>query len=737
MTPRLSIRRNSPGGTVIIALAIAASLWFQPLPKRSRDRQGAVAAPVCPSSSKIEHDFIDIQPLPHGRGSVSGRDSVSIAYIGPGAGFAFLGSFLTLVAGFFLSVFSLLLWPFRVVWRLVRRRKGYSKARVKKTIFLGLDGLDPRLTERLMAEGKLPNLAKLAAQGSYRRLRTTFPSLSPVAWSTFATGVSPAKHNIFDFLDRDLKSYLPQLSSARVGKAERVLRVGRWRIPLSAPPLELRRKSKPFWKILGERGVGCTILRVPITFPPEQFDGKLLSAMCTPDLKGTQGSFSQFTTRVEKASYENGSRYPLRTTPNGYEGEIEGPEDSFIEGGSNLRIPFQLQRRNGHYELRVQEHRSALEPGVYTEWLRLTFRTAIGAKAIGIARFLLTETEPECSLYVSPINIDPERPALPISHPSCYAVYLANLLGSYATAGMAEDTWALNEGVIDEDAFLRQAYSIYDERESMFLNALESTSRGVVACVFDTSDRIQHMFYAHAGTSDRHSKVIEEMYQRMDALVGKTLPFVDEDTALFVLSDHGFCAFRRGVNLNAWLRDNGYLYLKNDAREGGSFLEGVDWSRTRAYALGLAGFYLNIKSREALGIVESGREAERLKQEIIAKLSGLREDTGETPIRTVYATASLYRGPYVNAAPDFIVGYNEGYRASWDGAVGKVSANVLEDNDKAWSGDHCVDPVLVPGVLFSNRQIESEDPGIEDMAPTALRLFGVDPPAWMDGKPVL
>jgi predicted AlkP superfamily phosphohydrolase/phosphomutase len=231
--------------------------------------------------------------------------------------------------------------------------------------------------------------------------------------------------------------------------------------------------------------------------------------------------------------------------------------------------------------------------------------------------------------------------------------------------------------------------------------------------------------------------VIEEMYRRMDALVGKTLPFVDKDTALFVLSDHGFCAFRRGVNLNAWLRDNGYLHLKNDARESGSFFEGVDWSRTRAYALGLGGFYLNIKGREALGTVKRGEEAEGLKREIITRLSALREDSGEAPIRTVYATASLYRGPYLEAAPDFIVGYNEGYRASWECAVGKVTEHVLEDNPKAWSGDHCVDPVLVPGVLFSNRKISAEDPGIEDMAPTALGLFGVDPPAWIDGKPVL
>jgi predicted AlkP superfamily phosphohydrolase/phosphomutase len=662
--------------------------------------------------------------------------SAQLAYVGPGAGFAFLGSFLTLIAGFFLSLLSLLSWPFRLAWRAVRRRKGYRRARVNKIIFLGLDGLDPRLTERLMAEGKLPNLARLAAQGSYTRLRTTFPALSPVAWSTFATGVSPAKHNIFDFLDRSLKSYVPQLSSARVGQPGRVLRLGRLRIPLSRTPIELRRKSQPFWKILGRQGIGCTILRVPITFPPEKFDGRLLSAMCTPDLKGTQGSFSQFTTRVERATYENGSRYPLRRVADGFAGEIEGPGDTFLEGRPTLRIPFRVMRRNGAFELQVQGRRCPLLAGEYTGWQRLRFRTAIGAAAIGMARFLATETEPEFSLYMTPLNIDPERPALPISHPPYYAAYLANLLGTYATVGMAEDTWALNEGAIDEDAFLCQAWDIFAEREGMFLNALENTRRGVVACVFDTSDRVQHMFYRRVGTADPHADVIEEMYRRMDTLVGKAMASADSGTALFVLSDHGFCAFRRGVNINAWLRDHGYLHLKNGGRESGPFFEGVDWSRTRAYALGLGGFYLNMRGREALGVVD-GRDAEPLRREIIGKLAALRDEDGAAPIRKVYATADLYRGPYLDAAPDFIVGYHEGYRCSWEGAVGKVAARVIEDNPKAWSGDHCVDPVLVPGVLFSNRKIDAADPGIEDLAPTALSLFGVERPAWMEGKALL
>ncbi len=661
---------------------------------------------------------------------------MQLAYVGPGAGFAFLGSFLSLAAGFFLSVFSLFSWPFRMAWRALRRRKGYRRARVARIVFLGLDGLDPRLTERLMAAGKLPNLARLAAEGSYTRLRTTFPALSPVAWSTFATGVSPAKHNIFDFLDRSLKSYLPELSSARVGKPRRTLRLGRLRIPLSRTPVELLRKSQPFWKILGGQGIACTILRVPITFPPEKFDGRLLSAMCTPDLKGTQGSFSQFTTRIARATYENGSRYPLRRERDGFAGEIEGPQDTFLEASPTLRIPFRVVRRQGTFELHIQGHHCALQPGEYTDWQRLRFRTVLGATAIGMARFLATEIDPEFSLYMTPLNLDPERPALPISHPPYYAAYLANLFGTYATLGMAEDTWALNEGVIGEDAFLRQAWDIFTEREAMFLDALDKTRRGVVACVFDTSDRVQHMFYRRLGTTDPHAGAIEEMYLRMDTLVAKAMASARDGTALFVLSDHGFCAFRRGVNINAWLRDNGYLGLKNGSRESGSFFDGVDWSRTRAYALGLGGFYLNVKGRESLGIVEA-RDAARLKAEIIAKLSALRDDDDAVPIRNVYATDALYRGPYLDAAPDFIVGYNEGYRCSWEGAVGRVTARVIEDNHKAWSGDHCVDPMLVPGVLFSNRKIEAADPGMEDLAPTALSLFGVDRPEWMEGKALL
>ena len=633
------------------------------------------------------------------------------AYIGPGAGFAFLGSFLTLAISVLASLTSLFVWPFRMLRIAMRRWRRSRKAHVKKLIFLGLDGLDPELTEKWIAEGKLPNLARLKEQGSYRRLRTTCPALSPVAWSTFATGVNPAKHNIFDFLSRDPRSYAPELSSAKVRPSHRVLRIGRFEIPLSRPSVEMRRKSEPFWKILDRYGVGSTILRVPVTFPPDDFNGRLLSAMSTPDLRGSQGTFSLF------------------SSP---EGALKGPENA-------APIQFRLVGSDA-LVLEIQGETYVLRQGEYTPWIRLKFRADGGSSIAGIVRFLLTRKDTGFALYATPVQIDPENPALPISQPAYYSAYLAKLLGSFATLGLAEDTWALNDGAIDEDAFLKQVEFIQQEREAMFFSALDHMRDGVLACVFDTSDRVQHMFYRYlhpAQAGKKHAGVIEKMYRDMDRLVGTTLPYLDAETAFFVLSDHGFCSFRRGVNLNSWLRHNGYLALQGNAQETGEYFDRIDWSRTRAYTFGLGGLYLNLRGREAYGIVDP-EEAPALKADLIAKLTHLIDDeTGEVAIQRVYDTSVVYHGPYLDSAPDLIAGYSRGYRTSWDAALGKTTAHVFEDNLKAWSGDHCVDPSLVPGVLFSNLKLDAENPGIEDLAPTALQMFGVDSPPWIEGKPII
>jgi predicted AlkP superfamily phosphohydrolase/phosphomutase len=343
------------------------------------------------------------------------------------------------------------------------------------------------------------------------------------------------------------------------------------------------------------------------------------------------------------------------------------------------------------------------------------------------------------------VNIDPGRPALPISHPLIYSVYLAKLLGPYATLGLAEDTWALSEGVLDDEAFLKQCYLIHDERERMFFDALEKTPRGLCACVFDATDRIQHMFWRyldpnHPAVSSepdrrRFGGTIEDLYRRMDDLVGRILERLGDEGVLMVVSDHGFNSFARGMNVNSWLWRNGYLSLKDGVGRSGEWFENVDWEHTRAYALGLNGLYINQRGRERGGVVAPGEQTRSLKRELQEKLQAFTDPgTGSAPITHVRDRDTVYRGPFRDNAPDLIIGYAKGYRVGWDSAKGKVSETVLEDNCKAWSGDHCIDPLLVPGVLFSNRKLACEDPAIMDVAPSVLSWFGLTAPPQMDGK---
>lgn len=641
-----------------------------------------------------------------------------------------------------LAVVSLLMWPVRFGLRRLCGR-GVT-ARINRLIIVGFDGQDPALTDRFLAEGRLPNFAKLAALGSYRRLRTTCPAVSPVAWSTFSTGVSPARHNIFDFLDRDRRTYLPVLSSAFVGRPPRVWKIGRFRIPLSRPELRLLRKSRPFWSILGDHAIWSTILRVPITFPPDRFYGAELSAMCVPDLQGTQGTFTLLTTRPLSARFkEGGVRAALVRNGGAFEGTVTGPANTLVAGEPALSIPLSIRLEQGGAQVTVSGRTHALEPRTLSDWIAVEFRAAPLVAVRGLCRMALLEHGEHVSLYVTPINIDPEKPAMPISHPSYYSAYLAKKIGPFATLGLAEDTWALNEGVIDEDTFLRQTYDIDAERERMLFAGLDRLRKGSLVCVFDATDRIQHMFWryldpahpaARGDDSPGRRDAIEALYARNDALVGRVMARLKDGDVLMVLSDHGFTSFRRGVNLNAWLHQNGYLALKPGGDAGAEWLRDVDWSRTRAYALGLTGLFINRKGREGQGSVDAA-DAGRLRAELLERLKGLRdEEAGAIAISDVFDPRSLYAGPYLENAPDLLIGYNAGYRTSWDGATGVVAGDVIADNTKRWSGDHCVDPRQVPGVLFCSRPISADNPALIDIAPTALHLFGIRPPAYMEGQ---
>lgn len=669
-----------------------------------------------------------------------------LGYIGPGAGFALAGSFLAVFAAVFSAVVMLLTWPLRLLFRAMFAKKPPAAARFRRVVILGLDGLDHGVTEQMLAAGQLPHLAQLREQGGFCALGSTLPPISPVAWSSFQTGVNPGKHNIFDFLVPDEHTYLPKLSSVEIRPRRRVFRLFGHEFATTGTDVRLLRKSRPFWSILSDYGIFSCVIRVPITFPPEKLHGVQLSAMCVPDLRGTQGVFSLFTTReVPEPRRTGGDVYHLQRKDGLLHGELTGPPDPHDPRRGDLKVAFTITPRDADSAvLKIGSETRRLRRGTYSDWVSLRFRAGWHTRIAGVCRFLWMATEPDFELYVSPINIDPERPAMQIGYPAVYPIYLARRQGPFATLGLAEDTWGLNEQVLDDEHFLQQCLETDREREAMFFDALDKVPEGLCVCVFDGSDRMQHMFWRYFDDQHPahyqnglalHQQAIPELYQRMDQLVGRTMArCAGDETLLMVLSDHGFNSFHTGIDLNRWLEQEGYLTVQDERRQDDN-LAGVDWSRTRAFAIGLTGIFLNLRGRFSRGIVDSGEEAQRLRLEIAARLSSLAVPDSQHPaIRRVYLANQVYRGPYRDQAPDLIVGYERGFRVSWDAASGRTTRDVFHRNTKAWSGDHCVDPSVVPGVLFCNHAIGTDNPRLLDIAPTVLNLFGIDAPGYMDGR---
>jgi len=663
----------------------------------------------------------------------------ALAYVGPGAGFAFVTSFFLLLSTLLLVIAALLTWPVRLIYRLFTREKLSHTPRCKRVIIVGLDGLDPQVTRELMDAGELPNFKRIAEAGSFGELATTCPAISPVAWSTFATGVDPSKHGIFDFLAPDRQRYGLKLSSTDIRPPRRNLRIGPYVIPLSRPSIRGMRRAVPFWTTLAKHGVRSHIIRVPITYPPDEFDGAMLSAMCAPDLLGTQGSFTFFTSEARDQERIGGRVVGVEVSDGAVKTALPGPPHPLREDHRQLDLPMQLKLKpdGSGATMKIPGKTVELQTGRYSDWIELRFDGGPAMGVYGIARFRLASTSP-FRLYVTPINIDPAKPAQPVSHPFYFSVFLSKLMGRYATLGLAEDTWALNEKVLDEKGFLEQVSLYQGERERMLFELLDRTKKGVLAVVFDATDRIQHMFMADHGKPDApNGDAVREVYYEMDRMLGRLLERVDlrdERSIIMVMSDHGFAPFERGINLNTWLQQEGYLHLEEGRDAMGEYLEGVDWSRTRAYALGLSGLYLNVQGRESRGVV-SEAEAPALRAEIKQKLEALvdEERDGAQAIPRVFDPHRMYRGPFMDDAPDLLVGYARGYRASWDTARGMGGEQVIEDNTRHWTGDHCMDPSLVPGVIFSSRRLQSQGARMIDVAPTVLDLLGVAKPPNMTG----
>lgn len=626
--------------------------------------------------------------------------------------------------------------------------KGKGGPEGKKVIVLGFDGLDPSVLERMAAEGKVPHFRNLMDKGYYRRLETSIPPQSPVAWSNFITGMNPGGHGIFDFIHRDEKTLVPYLSTSEVRPADRKITMGGWIVPLERDKLVMLRKGLSFWEILEEKRIPATVIRVPANFPPVGNKTESLSGMGTPDIQGTYGMHTFYTTdrSMKEKDVSGGKIVVVRRTGDRIETAIDGPKNTFRKNAPPCTVPLTVDADPRHPVARitVQGRQWILRQGEWSPWIRLSFEIIPHAKKIsGICRFYLKEVHPEFRLYASPVNIDPADPAMPISTPERFVKDLQDEVGPFYTQGIPEDTKALINGIFDDNEFLAQANIVAGETRRLFAEEMNRFRSGLLFFYFGSTDQIPHMFWrsmdprhpAH-DPSDRFGGVIEDTYRKMDDILGSVLARIDGNTTLIILSDHGFAPYYRSFNLNTWLLKEGYIVLKG-SKKGEEFLGNVDWSKTRAYGLGFNSLYLNVRGRERNGIVRPGAESESLAREISDKLTSLTDPVTKKRIVTkVYRSATVYTGEYAGKAPELIVGYNSGYRASWETVLGGFPDDLLADNRGKWSGDHLIDHTLVPGVLLSNRKIRSENPALYDLAPTILGEFGIAKKKWMVGSSI-
>lgn len=633
--------------------------------------------------------------------------------------------------------------------------KVFGRARPRpKLIVLGLDGLDPVLTRRWIDEGRLPAFRRLLeAGGDFRPLGTSLPPQTPVAWSNFITGLDPGGHNIFDFFNRDPKTYVPVFSATETSSAAKTIRLGKTVIPLSGGQVRNLRKGRAFWQLLEEAGVPSTIFKMPSNYPPAESKQRTLAGMNTPDLKGSYGIFTYFTneaTSIVQEAGGGGRVTDVFVVGDRVESVLTGPANTFRAGAPEVSVPFRvfLDPAAAAAKIVIQGHEFVLKEKEWSGWIRVRFNLFPTQTVHGICLFYLKEVRPKFKLYVSPIHMDPAHPALPLSTPESYARELERRFGPYFTKGLPADTSALENGVLDEEEFLALDARVYEESMAMLEYELGRFDDGLLFFYFSNADQRQHMFWrlidpGHPAYDERlaarFGDVIGATYAEMDRALGLALQKADKDTIVLVMSDHGFATFRRGFNLNTWLLREGYHRLKRPwQQEQSAYFDNTDWAKSRAYGMGLNSLYINEKGREGEGIVAPGPEKDNLICEIARKLEAVVDPlTGERPILKAFVSREAYRGRDLETAPDIVLGFSRGYRISWQSPLGGFPREVIADNDQKWSGDHMAAPDVLPGIAFANRRFTAEAPALHDLTASLLAAFGVERPAEMIGRNVL
>jgi predicted AlkP superfamily phosphohydrolase/phosphomutase len=636
---------------------------------------------------------------------------------------------------------------------------------------LGVDGLDPVILDRLMDEGAMPHFAALAREGSYRRLGTSNPPQSPVAWSNFVTGRDPGGHGIFDFVHRDPATYLP-ISSATPPTTDpgRAVEFFGWVIPISSPEVANNRSGTPWWDVLVAHGVDTEVYRIPGNYPVPDSRAKVLAGMGTVDMRGGYGTYTLLTDRPVEAEDPKGDvqvtsvqDFDLDGTPDTVEAELKGPPDLF-----RLR-PGELPGPGDHLAARVTVHvdpetdtavakigseTALLREGEWSDWIDVEFDALpLGLLRLrGAVRLYAMELRPRFRLYVSAVNLSAASPPQVLTSPEDWVEALYAALGQFYTVGMPEETGALRDGVFSDDDYLKQVALVQADSRAMLELALDRFDPGDATFVYLSDIDLQcHMLWRHAdpkypglghpardpAVAAAHAGDIERLYRDVDAALGRVRERLPAGTRLVVMSDHGFQPQTRKFHLNAWLRDRGWLVLRDGERTGRIGLEDVDWSRSKAYGIGFNGLYLNLAGREAHGSVQPG-DAAAVLAEIGAALEGERDPaTGERVVLRAYPASEAFHGERAGEGPDLVVGYNRGYAGSDPSTLGEITEAVIEDNTSRWSGNHLIDPSLVPGVLLVNAEVAPGEHDLTDVTVSILDHFGLPPEPGMLGASVL
>jgi len=604
-----------------------------------------------------------------------------------------------------------------------------------RIMVLGMDGLDFGIVKSMMAAGGLPNFSKLAQKGSFAPLTPSNPVMSPAAWSNICTGTKPAQHGIYDFLNCNPENYTLNMMSRKVDSG-----------PTSTRFLQPRRRDG-FWVNATKADIPTSIIRWPVAFPTEKVNGRFLSGLGVPDILGNEGRYLYYTT----AAIPSDDPSPHNVVKVKWDGNIAktlliGPLTS---KGKFASVPMTVSKEDAEtvkIDLRGSGFFRAVK-GKWTDFVKVVFRVGI-QKIYGIAKFILLETVPHLRLYASPIHIDPVNQMFPITYPKKYGRELTEHLGLFHTLGISEMVHPLSHGRYGYDEFLSEVEQIETERTKMFEIELDRFDQGVLGFVFDHTDRVQHAFWSmrdkghpiyNAQDAKKYSDVIPSMYRRMDKVLGMALKKDNDKTAILVVSDHGFNSFRYNVHLNRWLINNGYMKMKGENSEErlGSFKD-VNWSCTKAYAVGFASIYINVAQREAKGIVRSGSEQNNLCKEIAARLRTFKDPrNGDPVVHNTYINESPQSPKNSSYPPDLLVGLKPNYRVSWQSALGGAPTMLVDDNTQKWSGDHMIDPGLVPGIFFCNKKLKVDAVCSIDIAPTIFKFMGLDVPDYMDGLSLL